>query len=161
MKKFIIAAAAALALASPAMAAPNSNFVGPRAELTAGFDDVTGSPDRNDVVYGAAIGIDVPVGSRLTLGIEGNSQNVFEHTRTIGAAARVGVAVTPSTLLYAKGGYSNYQDVFSRELDGATVGGGAEIAIGRNAYVKAEYKYSDFAENTGSHGALVGFGLRF
>lgn len=160
MKFIVLAAAAALAV-SPAMAQDNAGFTGVRAEATVGVNDILNSPDRNDVVYGAQVGFDAPVGNKLTVGLEANTSNLFERERQIGAAARVGYAFTPRTLGYVKGGYNNYRDVFSRELDGATVGAGLEYKISRVAYVKGEYAYSDFARNTGSHAVLTGLGLRF
>ena len=162
MKTLALVAALGLATAaSPAYADANDNFTGPRIGVTAGIDDVTNSPDRNDVVYGVDAGVDFPVGDRVTLGVEAFSTNMFEETRTIGASARMGYAVSDNALLFARAGYANYQDVFSRELDGLTVGGGVEFAINQNLYTKVEYRYSDFESNVGNHGALVGLGLRF
>ena len=157
--KYLILAAALVA--TPAMADTNDNFTGVRIGATAGVDDVTNSPDRNDVVYGVDAGVDLPVGDRLTVGAEAFSTNPFETTRTIGAAARLGYAVTEDALIFARAGYSNYQDVFNQELDGLTVGGGVEFSISEMTYAKVEYRYSDFEQNVGNHGALVGVGLRF
>lgn len=159
MKMIMIAAM--LAASTPAMAADNANFVGVRAEVTAGLNDITASPDVNDVVYGGAVGIDVPVGDKFTVGVEGNTSNILEDERQIGAAVRVGYAFSPNVLGFVKGGYNNYRDVFSRELDGATVGGGLEFAFSKNVYTKVEYKYSDFDQGVGSHAGLIGLGLRF
>ncbi len=160
--KFIIAALAATSLiATPVSAATNDNFTGIRAEVTAGLNDLTKTPDTNDVVYGAAAGFDAPVGDRFTIGIEGNASNVFEDERTLGAAARVGYTITPNVLGYVRGGYTNYENVFSKSLDGAVVGGGLQVAVLPNTYVKAEYNYSDFESNVGSHAGLVGIGFKF
>ena len=158
--KYAILGALGLALAAPA-AAQNDNFTGVRIGATAGVDDVTGVRDTTDVVYGADIGVDFPVGDRVTLGVEGFSTNFFEDERTIGAAARMGYAVTDNVLPFVRVGYTNYQDVFSRELDGLVVGGGLEYSISDNSYARVEYRYSDFEQNIGNHGALVGIGLRF
>ena len=152
---------AALATATPALAANNTNFTGPRAEVTAGFNDITASPDVNNVVYGGAVGFDVPVGDNFLAGVEANASNVFEDQRQLGAAVRVGYAFNPSVMAYVKGGYNNYRDVFNNKLDGATVGGGLEFAFSKNMYAKTEYKYSDFSNNVGSHAGLVGIGIRF
>ena len=161
MKSILIAAMAASLLATPALAADNAAFTGVRAELTAGVNDITSSPDVNDIVYGAAVGIDLPLGDKFTIGIEGNTSNVFEKERQIGAAARLGYAFSPSTLGYVKGGYNNYQNVFSRKLEGFVVGAGLEQKISGNTFVKVQYDYSDFEGSTGSHAGLVGVGIRF
>jgi outer membrane immunogenic protein len=152
---------AILAVATPVMAADNSRFTGIRVEALVGANDILNSPDRNDVVYGAAVGVDMPMGKNFTVGVEASSTNIFETERTIGAAARIGYAVTPAVLTYGKVGYTNYQNVFSRKLDGVVVGAGAEFALGKYSYVKAEYNYSDLERNTGSHAGLLGVGLRF
>lgn len=151
----------ALAAATPAFAAENAEFTGVRAELNAGYNDITGSFDANDIVYGAAVGVDFPVGERVTLGVEANTSNVFERERQIGTAVRVGYAFNDSVLGYVQGGYTNYQDTFSRSLDGATVGAGLVANISDATFVTAGYRYSDFSRNTGAHAGLVGIGVRF
>ena len=161
MIKTILASVAALALTATPALAQNENFTGIRAEIAAGIDDVTSVPESSDVVYSGAVGFDVPIGNRLIAGVEANVDNVFQDERTIGASARLGYAINSATLIYGKAGYSNYQDVFSRKLDGLRVGGGLEFTLGKNAFVKGEYRYTDFEDNVGSHGALVGVGLRF
>lgn len=162
MKKILVVAAlAASLLAAPAIAQDNAGFTGARVEVGAGYDNVTRSRDAHDVVYVGAIGVDAPVGDKFTIGAEANANNVFERTRQIGTAARIGYAFTPNTLGYAKVGYANYKNTFSRDLDGVTVGAGIEHKISRVTFVKAEYRYSDFNRNTGSHAVFGGFGLRF
>lgn len=152
---------AALVAATPAMAQDNAGFTGAKVEATVGVNDIQKYRDTNDVVYGAAFGFDAPVGSKMTVGVEANTSNIFESQRQIGAAARLGYAFTPTTLGYVKAGYNNYRDVFSRELDGAVVGLGVEHKISRITYLKAEYRYSDFAKGAGDHAGVVGIGLRF
>jgi len=153
--------ATALVATTPALAADNSNFTGVRIEATAGYDNVLGDFDKTDVVYGAAAGLDIPLGSRFTIGAEANTSNVFEDQRKIGAAARLGFALSDNLLVYAKGGYDNYRNSFSKSLDGATFGGGLEYKIGKITYIKAEGRYSDFAQGTGSVAAVAGVGVRF
>lgn len=154
-------AALSLALVAYPALADTSNFTGPRVGATVGLDDVTNSPDTNDVVYGADVGVDVPLTGNFVVGVEAFSTNPFETTRTVGAAARLGYAVTPNVMPYVRAGYSNYQDVLSRELDGLTVGGGVEYAFNSKLYAKVEYRYSDFEKDIGNHSALVGVGIRF
>lgn len=158
MIKYAVLAAALVA--APAAAQDNANFVGPRIGATAGYDDVTGQIDTTDIVYGVDGGFDIPVGDKLTVGLEAFTTNPFEQA-TVGAAARVGYAMNKNALVFARAGYSNYENVFDRNLDGLTVGGGLELAISQGIYAKAEYRYSDFEQNVGNHGALVGVGLRF
>lgn len=158
----LAAAFAATLFATPALAGTNSNFTGVRAELNAGLDDLNNTPDTSDINYGAAVGIDVPLGDRLTLGAEGTVANVFENDRLLGVGARVGLALSPNVLAFASAGYENYRDAtFNRDLDGLRVGGGLELALGAHAYVKAEGRYSDLSADAGRIGGLIGVGLRF
>lgn len=158
MKKLLTLAAFSLAaIATPAMA---TDFTGPRVEVTAGADDVTGVRDTTDVTYGATVGFDFRVAGPVIAGVEANLDNVFDR-RDVGASARVGVEATDNLLVYGKVGYANYKDVFSRELDGLRVGGGLELAVTKNVFAKVEYRYSDLEANVGKHGGLVGIGLRF
>lgn len=78
-------------------------------------------------------------------------------------------------MLYAKGGYTNLRLknrhqapippdlVEHRRFDGLRVGGGAEGAIGASAFVKAEYRYSDYErrQSFDRHQGAIGLGLRF
>lgn len=161
MNKLLLAAGAATALLAAPAYASNDNFTGVRVGATAGADDVTGVQDTTDVVYGVDAGVDLPVGENMTFGVEAFSTNPFEDERTIGAAARVGYALNEDYLVFARAGYSNYEDVLNRDLDGLTVGGGLEIALSSLTYAKAEYRYTDFSQGVGNHGALVGVGFRF
>jgi len=58
-------------------------------------------------------------------------------------------------------GYTNYRDVFSRELDGLRLGGGVEANISDNTFVSVEYRHTDFEAGVGKHAGLIGLGLRF
>lgn len=156
MKKFMIATAVALGLsAAPAMA---SDFAGPRFEITAGADDVTGGVDPTDITYGAALGYDLQYG-KVVIGAEATAANVFDRA-DLGVAARLGYVLNENVLAFARGGYSNL-DLGRRSADGLTVGGGLEVNVVKNVYAKAEYRYTDFEGNLGRHGGLVGVGIRF
>ena len=161
MKKIALATAAAaltLAACQPEAAFAN-DFGGVYAQVTAGVDDVTRLPDRTDIVYGANAGVNIPVGEAI-VGFEAQLDNVFEREREIGASARLGYDLG-GVMPYVEAGYTNYRDVFSRKLDGLRVGGGLEANISRNAFVSAEYRYTDFEAGVGKHAGLVGVGLRF
>lgn len=158
MKTLVIAAAAALAaMASPAMA---RDFTGPRIEVTAGADDVTGGVDTTDITYGAAVGFDVSPVKNVIVGVEANLDNVFDR-RDFGASARLGYAFGDDVLVYGKVGYASWKQLPSRELDGLRVGGGVEVNVAGPVFAKAEYRYTDFSQGVGKHGGLVGVGLRF
>jgi outer membrane immunogenic protein len=156
MKKLIaLAALATAAFASPAIA---SDFSGPRIEVTAGADDVTGGVDPTDVTYGGVLGYDLQFG-KVVLGVEATAANVFDRA-DLGAAARLGYTLNKNVLAYTRVGYTNL-DLGAQSVDGLSVGGGLEVKLVGPVFTKVEYRYTDFEGGLGRHGGLVGFGLRF
>lgn len=114
----------------------------------------------------------------------------IEAGRDLYAGLRVGTEITPETLLYAKAGYTNASldvtasnaaqsttAVSNVHLDGWRVGAGVERAITENAFLKAEYRYSNYQEgefeapsglesdrfdvDLDRHTVMVGLGMRF
>ena len=154
MKKIIGAALAASAfVAAPAMA---NDFTGLRVEGTVGVDDATQIPERSDLNYGAAIGLDTTfLGDDLIVGVEANVDNVFDY-KDYGVSARLGVKIADPVLVYGEAGYADF-----RGMEGVRVGGGVEVAVTEHTYAKVEYRYSDLEADTGRHQALVGVGIRF
>lgn len=192
MKKFLIAALTAGAFAAPAMAQEAAPFTGFRVEGLAGYDNIKGNGGgRDGIAYGGAAGYDFQLGSAVA-GIEGEyldsdtkgCETAFLTTndticangkRDLYVGGRIGFAAAPSTLLYAKAGYTNakvgviYTDPttpansfrVSDELDGIRVGAGVEQKLGTNLYAKAEYRYSNYESGIERHQVLGGVGFRF
>jgi outer membrane immunogenic protein len=213
----VLAATSAAALATPAMAQESSPFTGPRAEVIVGYDhlrpgsseDIDNDDDFNrsidDVAYGVGAGYDFDMGG-VVLGVEGewtmsNASTQFESTsfttfgvsdfdmgRDLYLGARAGYAVTPSTLLYAKGGYTNARlnilasdgatdTRTNADLDGWRAGAGVEQMLNDNVYAKVEYRYSNYQKgefeapsglesdrfdvDLDRHQVMVGVGARF
>jgi outer membrane immunogenic protein len=191
----ILAAGATLAGAQSAQA---QSFTGPRAEVTAGYDashnddHVAGTPNTLDGVrIGGAIGYDVAIGRNFTIGAEAgigfNVSGKVEETlgttnvrltsgRDIDLSLRLGAIVTPSTLLYVKGGYANSEYRLRTTVGGATgptvthtgddndgyrIGAGVEQMLNEHVYAKAEYRYTDYGDNLSRHQLLAGVGYRF
>lgn len=191
----VLAAGATLAGAQSAQA---QSFTGPRAEVTAGYDashnddHVVGTPNTLDGVrIGGAIGYDVAIGRNFTIGAEAgigfNVSGKVEETlgttnvrltsgRDIDLSLRLGAIVTPSTLLYVKGGYANSEYRLrttvggtagptvthtSDDNDGYRIGAGVEQMINDHVYAKAEYRYTDYGDNLSRHQVLAGVGYRF
>lgn len=201
MRKFALSAAAgalALGLAAPAFAqdVQNAPFTGPRVEAIAGYDHVGGENGFDGVVYGGQIGYDAQV-SGVILGVEGevsgttaksDENNVFANNdrfrikggRDLYAGARLGYAISPQAMIYAKAGYTN-QRINSRyslgtvtirdhdDAEGYRLGAGLEYKMSGNSYVKAEYRYSNYTNidrgdidiDLDRHQVLAGFGVRF
>ena len=217
MRKLHLALLAApLAAAAPALAQDtNPVFTGPRVEATLGYDhvgagsSVSNNNGRDDqkidgLLYGGGVGYDVALGG-LVVGAEGeatgstarNSQNSYTSTfgygrvkqgRDLYIGGRVGVLAGPTTMIYAKGGYTNSRlrvlagdttqtTDTSFNLDGYRVGAGVEHALGTNSYAKVEYRYSNYGRaailygsgttsgkfdvDTDRHQVAVSYGFRF
>ena len=203
MRKFALAAlistAFAATVASPALAQDQAPFTGLRAEGVVGYDQLSDGGDddsasSNGILYGAQLGYDFQAG-RAIVGIEGEVTGSTTDTRSSNFIAagdsfqldagrdlyvggRVGIAVSPVAMLYAKGGYTNSQvdaeyrigttnSRFTSELDGFRVGAGMEYQLTPQFHVKGEYRYSNYSEVDGydtdvdRHQLLGGIGVRF
>jgi outer membrane immunogenic protein len=182
----ILAAGSALA-GTPALAQiVDSPFSGPRVEALVGYDATkAGSSIDNDVdedddqtsdglLYGIGAGYDIDTGG-VVLGVEGEFTESTAKTgsnngdpenfsfgrvktgRDLYVGGRVGVKATPSTLVYAKGGYTNARfDTLATDgeteleadfdTDGWRLGAGVETLLGPNSFAKVEYRYSKYGE---------------
>ncbi len=211
------ALAASTMIAAPAFAQDTDpTFTGFRAGVVGGYDILRpGSTEDSDIdgddqnvdgfLYGVELGYDIGVGGAV-VGVEAElsdstgkveaqstDPNFFGFGevgagRDIYVGLRAGVLASPSTLVYAKGGYTNARlNVLATdgttelrenfELDGWRIGAGIEQAIGTNSYAKLEYRYSnysnanfeysngaiteDFDIDTDRHQIAVGVGFRF
>ncbi|MGX7951769.1 outer membrane protein [Tsuneonella sp. HG249] len=182
-----VASLAALATPAMAQTADEIPFSGVRVGGEVGYDHIrSGSTEDVDdtrdlkqsidgVTFGAVVGYDAPVGETLRLGAEASFSGSsagrdFDNDRPtvfnlgnvkadqeIYVGGRVGLVTSPSTMVYAKGGYTNQRFSVTGsdgtttldqklDLDGWRVGAGAEFAVGRNAYIGAEYRYSNYGE---------------
>lgn len=181
------ASLAAMATPAMAQTADEIPFSGVRVGGEVGYDHIrSGSTEDVDdtrdlkqsidgVTFGGVVGYDAPVGETLRLGAEasfsgstaGRDFNNDQPTvfnlgnvkadQEIYVGGRVGLVTGPSTMIYAKGGYTNQRFSVTGsdgtttldqklDLDGWRAGAGAEFAIGRNAYIGAEYRYSNYGE---------------
>jgi outer membrane immunogenic protein len=190
-------------------------FTGPRVGVILGYDklqpgsgpnsNISSDRNANGLLYGGDFGYDVAM-NRFVLGAEGEvtgstgdvsnaplaagalGYGRVKQGRDLYAGVRVGYIVAPTTLLYAKGGYTNGRlDLTANNgtvttgnhytLDGYRLGVGLEQAIGRTTYAKLEYRYSNygnarleyanggntnnFSVDTDRHQVAVGVGVRF
>ena len=158
MNKLMLTTLAALAIATPAVAA--NPFTGVRAEATVGLDDVTGGRDTTAVSYGAGLGLDAEVWPRVVVGVAANVDNVFDR-RQVAANARLGYVVTDRVMVYGTAGYANWRQLTTRELEGFRAGAGVEARVAGPFYTGVEYRYTDFQRGVGQHGLVARAGLRF
>jgi len=194
MRILLVAALLAGTAATPAMAqdVAANPFTGLRVEGLVGYDTLQAGSSANDedestdntvdgVAYGVGAGFDFDLGGAV-LGIEGefmdssgeqeSDENIngvpttfgLDISRDVYIGGRVGFAVAPSTLLYAKGGYtstrleSQIEDAtdsvnFDTSVDGYRIGAGLEqqfgaggFGFGASSYGKIEYRYSNYSD---------------
>lgn len=192
MVRYMIASAfLAGAFAAPAFAQDgDAPFAGFRVEAIAGFDSASYNriDRREGLLYGAGLGYDLDAG-RLRFGLEAEGSDSTAKGcgqidldrfcawagRDLYVGGRVGIVTGSRLMPYAKGGYTNLrikrrdrapigpEIVTHPEFDGLRLGAGAEVAIGANTFVEAEYRYSDYErrQSFDRHQGAIGFGLRF
>ena len=158
MKKIILASVAALALATPAFAAETADFAGPRVSISAGLadDDVVGD---ESFAYGLEAGYDWNMNG-VVLGLSAEIGDTDDSGRELGATARIGGVVGKKVLVYGLAGYTNLK-AGGFTFDGVQVGAGAELALGKQAFVKYEHRYSNLEAGAEYHQNLLGVGVRF
>lgn len=178
MRILATAALALMAAATPAFAQDEAKpFQGPRVEVVGGWDRVNGGgAGTSGFVYGGGIGYDLQRGQAV-FGIDGEiTGSTAKETdagitvkagRDLYAGVRAGYVVTPNTLLYAKGGYTNARVTaesagvrVGENLDGFRLGAGVERKFGP-VYGKVEYRYSNYDQDLERHQVVAGIGYRF
>lgn len=185
----MMVSAAAQAQESSPFSGPRIEIIGGYDQLRSGSDvdidtDEDGIFEDNGLdqsvdgfAYGVAAGYDFDLGSAIvgleaeymdSTGKQSSSEDIaapfgyrINVNRDLYIGARIGAQVTPTTLLYAKGGYTNtrvesrFQDRVEADgydldfddgqsVDGYRVGAGIEQLVGPG-YVKLEYRYSNYS----------------
>lgn len=113
--------------------------------------------------------------SRTGVAIAGDTLRV-RAGRDLYVGGRAGFGIGHNSLVYVKAGYTNarvrvdYEDGTAAtvadfsdhtNLDGIRAGVGAQFGIGSNAYVRTEYRYSNYENGVDRHQVLGGIGFRF
>jgi len=185
MSKFIYAAiAASAAIAAPAFAQDNAagpSFAGAHVEAIGGWDRVQGEGAHDDgALYGVGAGYDIQRGNTV-FGIEGEASDstqkesyggLTEHaSRDLYVGGRIGAVIGGNNLLYAKAGYTNARyavsgtatgvDLAHGNLNGARVGIGLEHQLSGRAFIKTEYRYSNYEQGVSRNQVIGGVGIRF
>ena len=140
-------------------------------------DEGVDNDDQRDesiegAVFGVGVGYDFDLGG-LVAGVEAefsestgeqendetvngiNFTSSIETGRDLYVGGRIGFLAAPSTLVYAKAGYTNTSIEANTEggnqrfeldsnIDGYRLGAGIEQLFGPNAYGKIEYRYSNY-----------------
>lgn len=148
--------------------------VGLDASYDDGVDTFSVDGSKSGVMYGIGIGYDHQVSS-VILGLEANfdmadtkrCSEVFgldraclKAKRDIEVAVRAGGLINPNMLFYVKGGYVNgkvkatyedFEDILPSFSDsdtrsGIRAGAGVEVKTASKAYLKLEYRYTDYKD---------------
>ena len=130
MKKFIILASAAAALATtPAMAAGEGRIEGRGAIGWGGGTE--------DAFAGVAAGYDFDLGDKAFIGIEGSADKVLANGSKVlfGLGARVGAKAGDNGRIYAVGGIG-----FCCGTSDPFIGAGYQHKLGEKVYGKIEYR---------------------
>jgi outer membrane immunogenic protein len=147
---------------------------------------IAGDSKRSGINWGFAAGYDVPLGDTFVAGLEagmnfsnvdqgfsdGTASYLLHARRDVDLSARLGARLGGNALLYAKAGYTNFQVGADTTVDGTTtsqrtnldgvrLGAGVELGITKAAYLKGEYRYSNYEQGVSKNEVLTGIGLRF
>jgi outer membrane immunogenic protein len=191
LKYYLAAVLAAAGVASPVLAEDAepaadkpAEFTGFKLEGLAGYDTglVYGVGAGYDIQLGRLVlGAEGEVSDStdkecLTGAFAPGDRFCSRVGRNLYVGGRIGFTVAPRTLLYGKIGYTNQRVAVdytagsppafasfdaASNLDGIRLGAGLEQKLGRNAYVKGEYRYSDYENGDFRHDGVVGIGFRF
>ncbi|MBB3955581.1 outer membrane protein [Novosphingobium sediminicola] len=196
MKSVIYTAVAAVALAAVAApaAANAQSFTGPFVGVQGGWEEndvrnpgtalgVTPLAQTSDTgTLGVFMGYDHEVYPRIVVGAQaevnfpissrfGNGLAAISPKRSVDLSLRAGYLVTPKTLAYVRGGYSNTlvganigNLHSSDDRDGWLLGGGVERKLTDKVSARLEYRYTDFSEGNGKfdrHQIMAGVAYRF
>lgn len=154
-------------------------------------DDSTIDNDQSidGLLYGVGAGYDLNIG-KLVVGPEAEvtwstAKTSFDNgdfegfgignvktNRDLYIGGRIGVAVMPQTLVYAKGGYTNAKFdirngdgtvITSNDIDadGWRIGAGIEQQLSNNVFAKVEYRYSNYEKGEVDFTGDVPDGQRF
>ena len=154
MRKIILPLIASLAFAAPALANES------RVEVRGG---AIWSNGTTEATYGAAAGYDFDLAPTTFAGVEVSGDKIDQSGTKVafGLTGRFGIKATPSTKIFAAGGYSTEPcDLCEGSWH---AGAGVEQGIGMGpVYIKAEYRHYFTASGIPDSNAVVGgVGVRF
>ena len=139
--------AAALA-ATPAMAQTEADFyIGGQA----GYHDLGDNPigDDDGAIFGTYVGVDVPVGETVVVGVEGNyNLGTGAIDSEYGIAAKLGFNASPTSQFFVRGGYQEVNFDLDNVAGGPVpagfddtegdylVGAGAQFRVSENVSIR-------------------------
>ena len=167
-------------VATPAFAQTEAApLTGLKVTAITAFDRISADGESaNGFGYGGSVGYDIQAGN-FVAGIE--AEGTFstadscvvavcvEAGRDLYAGGRLGVAIADRALLYVKAGYTNARakltsggtTIDASNLDGVRAGVGVEGNLGSRAFVRLEYRYSNYESDFSRNQGVLGVGVRF
>jgi outer membrane immunogenic protein len=138
--------------------------------IFAGYDKTI----KDKFVVGAETGLDFATDDENQTTVSGTNYDV-DPKYSFDLTARAGYLVSPETLLYVRGGYTNARirttltslagiQSDSDNEDGWLLGAGAERQVAQNVSARVEYRYSKLTQGDGKdqrHRVLAGLSYRF
>ena len=186
----LVAGAAFAAFATPASAEVSGGRIEAVVgwdHASVGLDDFGFNDDINSdgIVFGIGAGYDFGLSPTSSIGIDveatestadldftdGTDSAELAVGRDLYVGGRMTFAVSPSANVYVKAGYTNARvraeleegatvTSESANADGIRAGLGAQFAIGTNAYIGGEYRYSNYEADFSRHQAVLTLGFR-
>ena len=186
----LVAGAALAALATPASAQVGGGRIEALVgwdHASVDFNDFGLDDDlsSNGIVFGIGGGYDFAMSPTTSVGIDveatasttdldltdGTDTLDIDVGRDLYVGGRVTFAASPTANVYVKAGYTNARirvlaesdfDIFedSSNADGIRGGIGAQFTVGRNAYIGAEYRYSNYEADFSRHQVVATLGFR-
>lgn len=175
MKTFVAAGLAAAALFAVPAAAQAQAYV----QAEAGIDNISADGEgKTGFGYGVSAGYDFDLSGGMFAGVQGtfadsttkecDSGLCVKAGRDLAAVVRLGTTVGGKNKLYVLGGYANGRVEASAggltahaNLDGFRLGAGYEMPFGKNYFVKAEYRYSNYEQDVSRNAGVIALGARF
>lgn len=186
----LIAGAAFVALATPASAQVGGGRIEAVVgwdHTSLGLEDFGFNDDINSdgIVFGIGAGYDFALSPTSSMGVDveatestsdldltdGTDSAEIAVGRDLYVGGRFTFAASPTANVYVKAGYTNARiratleegTTITREsanADGIRAGIGAQFAVGTNAYVGGEYRYSNYEADFSRHQAVLTLGFR-
>ena len=173
--RFVAAALAGTAVLAATQAAAEPPRL--RATVLGGLERTDSAPGTGaveGVYYGVQLGADWNLGG-LLVGIEGDIGDSSASAAIPGnrarqglfgnAAVRVAVPFTDHLRGFVRGGYAYHQIDYTTgpafKGSGYTVGGGGEVDLSAQLFLRGEYRYSNYGSTVRGQQFLLGAGIKF
>ncbi len=146
MKKLITLSLVAFGLAAtPAFAQDSEPKLEAYVGATGGYHDIgAGVPRDNGAIFGAVAGVDVPLGGKLVIGLEGNFNiGTGAIDSEYGAATKLGINVDEKTQLFVRGGYQEVNFDLAHVAGGPVLPGLDDTDGDYLVGLGARYKFND------------------